>query len=253
MEAPKTDCGACGGCPGRPRAAGFTLIELLVVMAVIAILASLVMPSILTGMKSAMGASCKSRLRQLGQATMMYAKDSGGFLPSAGPHPEFLYWHEKPALGRYIGQEIVHCPQRKDIAVGYGLNHRFYCGPVPATLTSGAPALYYGTLPITESRNPTGTILFCDAGRVANPTGSAERWEESVATQPGTVDFPMVNAPQGSSAFPDWSDPAHARPMPRHDPAKTNCQFFDGHADAIPTLEIVNDNYGDPGCLYDNK
>jgi len=56
----------------RTRPAAFTLIELLVVIAVISILASLVMPSIIKGMTSAMTASCKSNLRQIGSAIQMY-------------------------------------------------------------------------------------------------------------------------------------------------------------------------------------
>ena len=58
------------------RARGFTLIELLVVVAVISILVAMVMPSMVKAMTSAMTASCKSSLRQIGQAVQMYKQNN---------------------------------------------------------------------------------------------------------------------------------------------------------------------------------
>jgi len=253
MEDSRETWGRCGVRPPRARAAGFTLIELLVVIAVITILAALSMPTILAGMNAATSASCKNNLRQISQATMMYVKDNDTFLPSAGPRPQYVPWHEKPSLARTLGTEVLQCPGNKNASVGYGLNHRFQCGPQPTTLSAGAPALYYGTLQITAANRPSGTILFCDAGTVSNRTASPAAWQEGTAPVAGRVDFPMYNAPAGSSAFPDWGNAANPRPVPRHGAVKTNCLFFDGHTESVETLDVVDDNHGAPRCLYDNK
>ncbi len=63
---------------------GFTLIELLVVIAIVAILASLMLPALAKAKESGRTALCKSNLRQITLAMLLYAEESRDTLPWAG-------------------------------------------------------------------------------------------------------------------------------------------------------------------------
>ena len=238
------------------RPSGFTLVELLVVVAVIAILAALSMGAIARALESANAATCKSGLGQIGKAIMVYVKDNDLFLPAVGPPPGYQYWFHDAVLGKFIRDPRVYmCPSKKSAAIGYGLNHRFHCGPLPVGLYEDAPALYNNHLLVTIAKKPSATILGCDAGYIeANRNEHPKTWEEATRTlSGGWVQFPMISAPIGQPSFPYWQNMAHARPAPRHRGAKTNCLFFDSHTESLHTLDIIDDNYGDPDCLYDNQ
>jgi prepilin-type N-terminal cleavage/methylation domain-containing protein/prepilin-type processing-associated H-X9-DG protein len=68
----------------RDRCEGFTLLELLVVIAVIGVLAGMVIPSLNRAKEAGRSAFCKNNLRQLTMGILVYANDSGDYLPWPG-------------------------------------------------------------------------------------------------------------------------------------------------------------------------
>jgi len=65
---------------GKSRKA-FTLIELLVVMVIISLLVGLLLPALARAKEEARKTQCRSNMRQIGMATIMYAGDNGGWTP----------------------------------------------------------------------------------------------------------------------------------------------------------------------------
>jgi prepilin-type N-terminal cleavage/methylation domain-containing protein/prepilin-type processing-associated H-X9-DG protein len=76
---------------------GFTLIELLVVIAIIAILAAILFPVFARAREAARATACKSNLRQIGSAMMMYGQD----------YDESLFPYRTRAQNPYTGQAGV--------------------------------------------------------------------------------------------------------------------------------------------------
>jgi len=94
---------------------GFTLIELLVVMVIIALLVGLLMPALARAKEEARKTQCRSNLRQIGLAIMMYGSDNGGFLPTtygsaANLGYEAMNWENVATEGHVVNALLMPEP-----------------------------------------------------------------------------------------------------------------------------------------------
>ena len=99
----------------HPKQSAFTLIELLTVIAIIGILASILIQVVSRVRESARDAVCKTNLRQLQSAWLLFAQDSEGFVPMGIERFDnhSLGWVNY--LADYLGAETIgrlgHSPQ----------------------------------------------------------------------------------------------------------------------------------------------
>jgi len=233
---------------------GFTLVEMLVVIAIISLLTGLLVLGLSSAAASARGTKCASNLSQVYAGLRTYAAYRDGFLPPSGSPPDIPAWWQ--TAGPFLGDErILACPSMYWGNTSYGLSHHWAAGPGLGDLGEQAGDFLATLTPaLDDARRPGRTVFVCDAGLVQTPEDPPEEWRAVEEEKPATyVRFPHDNhLGQADGKYTLWvTDPW--RPIPVHRPASTNCLFLDGHVEPIVTRDLVDDLFGEPRCLYDNK
>lgn len=153
---------------------GFTLVELLVVIAVIAVLAALLLPALAGSKASAKSAACKSNLRQIGLALIMYAEEYGKYPGSpmqengrgmeAGPTG---YYGWTAPLRRYVrGTGVGPRGERGDNSLVEDRRSLWTCPAEPPRKRFLGPAVPLGSPP-PPSDGPAKLELTYELGYMA--------------------------------------------------------------------------------------
>jgi prepilin-type N-terminal cleavage/methylation domain-containing protein/prepilin-type processing-associated H-X9-DG protein len=160
----------------RAKRSGFTLIELLVVIAIIAILAAILFPVFAQASEAARQTSCRSNLKQIGNAVMMYAQDYDETMPRWGAFTtgNYIYWLLDPyvkALNMTNNERksVWICPSRRGTTANnsYGYNY-LRLGYVTAT-TTGYLGVYNTPASLASLQAPADTICFVDGTDLVRP------------------------------------------------------------------------------------
>jgi len=135
---------------------GFTLIELLVVMVIIALLVGLLLPALARAKEEARKTQCRSNLRQMGLATIMYGNDNGGYWPVAGGSQRYN------VISNGITNNATHIANPAGVRFGVIRTYTYWHNLV----TVGHPQFWHVS-PTTPARS-VGLGLLWTGGYVTN-------------------------------------------------------------------------------------
>lgn len=226
---------------------GFTLIELLVVIAIIAILAAILFPVFARAREAARAANCKSNLKQIGTASMMYSQDYDElFVPINNCGGQVLETGQNSTnqgcSGNYYHLWFHHLhPYIKNFGV-------FNCPSNPSTTKytgqyTGAISYGYNYLAVTFTTNTTYTTATCPSNCGVNLGGGGG--QGGIAASAAAVEDAAgtIFACDGSNYALGPGDPslpsAYAKYVANRHSENVNCLFVDGHVKAMQYTSII--------------
>jgi prepilin-type N-terminal cleavage/methylation domain-containing protein/prepilin-type processing-associated H-X9-DG protein len=234
----------------RKPASGFTLVELLIVIAIIAALIALLLPALRKAREAAIRTTCAAQLYQIGIATIMYANDNRGALPTcfAPSGPELIAFRGGYSLlivGKYLGGEKVEVPfcpdsfgRLRQPGYSYGITRSSIITSGEMFPTSGWLTGYFDL-----TFNQSGYNSY-DGSFLPN-TWSPRLSDKRFARRPLSCDQTyatyvwMINAP--------WPAPGHPITWPAHGRSSSfgsstgfrgsNVLYGDGHVSWLPVSD----------------
>ena len=211
----------------RSARTGFTLIELLVVIAIISILASILMPVFSQARGKGRQAACISNVKQICLAFQMYAQDFDEIFPAgqAGATADTQWYN---AIFPYTrNRQILYCPDRKDLAPGYGMNPLASGKPVGNFWDPSMKILVGDVRPVAGTAAAAGLV-------VQSPyhTGVANEWHYT------DVGNDLCSGPDDNSFM------GNGWPQRHNDGVVLG--FADGHVKWTKEQQVDNNRYWDP-------
>lgn len=239
----------------RRSVVGFTLIELLVVIVVIAIMAALLLPALSKTKEHARSTACRSNMKQLSLAFLMYAEDNEETFPWPG------------GIGRAINSPTAYAPdwvatpqemQSTPISVSSagvpGFGHNAECGSIFPYVTSQPKREYDATF-----KDPTPVYRCPSTGKLGEALRvnySANAWMEpgrdfgagkvsprgiltAAVSDPSRKVLLVNEAPEGmmSPAFDPRVAPKVALRTVVFHGERANIAFMDGHMEYVSRRE----------------
>lgn len=217
------------------RIGGFTLIELLVVIAIIAILAAILFPVFARAREAARQTSCRSNLKQFGNAFNMYVSDYDQKFPMGGwwanGQEASRDWHM--AVFPYVKNVGVYiCPSSTDIheggkdwnrtATDYLYNNNL--GPSASGINDSAVVAPADCIELIEGHNDwNGSGPNCVTPFSNGTISNNDRWCQEYTIWGNRADLVTGSLWGGSTRV--WG-------LPRHN-ENVNVLFVDGHVKTI--------------------
>lgn len=174
------------------RKSRFTLIELLVVIAIIAILAGMLSPGLQKAMEEARGIKCTSKIKQMMQATIMYAESYDGKLPEMWANNIFFTDRLREFMD--VSEDFWLCPSgdTNPSAIGtpngmvlhYGVNHYDYDDVDGDGIDNHVNSLGHANL--SDIASLSDTLYTADADPTSSPHNIG-------GAQDGSTDWPLTS------------------------------------------------------------